>query len=540
VNAQPDREALVVFLDGVSYERLLRTSDMGSILAAGGIGILTTPGGDVPATETRRMITRRLGSRGWRVVPGPVDAKSRLSLNATARTLRDEVGRSDAEELMVVVVSLAPSGEMRARGENVTAVVIATGTSRELLTATGPTSGLVSGTTRRSGVVASFDVPKTVRDFLGLPVSAELPGSPIRVEGQSPTDLYERYLEYRRIAVPVGVAVLVFTLLALVAALVFLLSGGGGPELIRAVALWGVLGVSLQVALLSGSWLPTYEPWVVAISLLAIGIAVSGVALRLGRGRPVRVPATIAGIGLGLVVVDALLGWRSLLTPLLGGSALDGVRFYGLGNPYAGMVLAGAVLLAALMPPLGGLVLLVGAALFAGLPFLGADLGGGVTLFAVAGLWYGLRSRQSGWWAVGGTVVGGVVGAVLLVVAHRFLPGEPTHVSQAVEGAGGVSGVLDVFLDRLRLNLEITAATPAIWPALAAIPVALSLAVSRPGPFRAPLQRFETWRLGVITLAIGGILGYVLNDTYGMASVSFIYLALALVYPALAERWTNA
>jgi hypothetical protein len=64
--------------------------------------------------------------------------------------------------------------------------------------------------------------------------------------------------------------------------------------------------------------------------------------------------------------------------------------------------------------------------------------------------------------------------------------------------------------------------------------------LTRPGPFRAPLERFDEWRLGVIALAIGGMLGYVLNDTYGMASVSFIYLALALVYPALAERWTSA
>jgi hypothetical protein len=136
-------------------------------------------------------------------------------------------------------------------------------------------------------------------------------------------------------------------------------------------------------------------------------------------------------------------------------------------------------------------------------------------------------------------VVGAVAGAALLVLAHRFLPPEPTHVTRVVDEAEGLAGIVDVFLDRLRLNLKVTAATPAIWPALAGIPVALWVALTRPGPFRPPLERFEAWRLGAITLAIGGMLGYVLNDTYGMASVSFIYLALALVYPALAVRWIS-
>jgi hypothetical protein len=538
-NAQLRREALVVFLEGVSYERLLRTSDMGSILAAGGIGIMTTPGGAVPATETRRMIARRLGSRGWRVVPGAFDARGRLSLNATARTLLDEIGRSGPAELMVVVVSLAPSDEMRSRGENVTPVVVASGTTNELLTAKGPTSGLTSDTTRRSGVVASVDVPKTIRNFLGLPVSEELPGSPIRVEGEPPTELHQRYLEYRRVVVPTGVVVLAFTLLALLVALVVLFTGRGSPGVVRAVAVWGVVGVSLQVGLLAGSWLPTFEPWVVALTVGGVGFLVAAAALWWGRGTLVRVPAAVAVLALAFLLVDALLGWRSLLTPLLGGSALDGVRFYGLGNPYAGVVLAGSVLAAALIPPPVGVALMLAAALFAGLPFLGADLGGGITLFVVAGLWYGLRGWRSARAGVLWAAAGGLAGAVLLVVAHRFLPPEQTHVTRAVEASGGLAGVVDVFLDRLRLNLEVTAATPAIWPALAGLVLALYVAVARPGPFRYPLERFEAWRLGAVVLAIGAMLGYVLNDTYGMASVSFIYLALALVYPALAVRWTH-
>jgi hypothetical protein len=44
-----------------------------------------------------------------------------------------------------------------------------------------------------------------------------------------------------------------------------------------------------------------------------------------------------------------------------------------------------------------------------------------------------------------------------------------------------------------------------------------------------------------VVLAVGGILGYLLNDTYGMASVAFIYLSLGAVYPALmSESWKQS
>ena len=137
--------------------------------------------------------------------------------------------------------------------------------------------------------------------------------------------------------------------------------------------------------------------------------------------------ATVAGAGAALVVVDAALGWRSLLTPLLGGSALEGSRFYGLGNSYAGLLLSGLVLLCALLPPwLGVGVLLVGA-LFAGAPWTGADLGGGLTLFAAAGIWWALAVRRRLGLVEGVAVVGAVVvGGVVLVLLHRTVA-EPSQ-----------------------------------------------------------------------------------------------------------------
>jgi hypothetical protein len=248
----------------------------------------------------------------------------------------------------------------------------------------------------------------------------------------------------------------------------------------------------------------------------------------------------LAGIGavvLFLLVIDALLGWRSLLTPLLGGSALQGERFFGLGNSYAGELLGGALLVAAVISMRAGLVLLVAAALFAGLPFLGADLGGGSALFIVAGLWFLLRrERRADLRALAIAAVGSLAGIALLILANRYVSPWPTHIGQSVENANGPLGVLDVLRDRLVENIHITTPTPWTWIALLALPAFLLVAWTRAGPFRPHLQAHPAWRDACVGLGVGGIVGYLLNDTWGMATTTFVYLIVALVYPAVLYR----
>src|SRR5439155_7326343 len=98
--------------------------------------------------------------------------------------------------------------------------------------------------------------------------------------------------------------------------------------------------------------------------------------------------------------------------PLFGGTMFDGVRFYGLPHGFIAMLLASALLVAAALDPIPGFAVLVGAALFAGFPSLGADVGGSITLSFAAGLWLVLRHpRRFGWLEallVAGITVGGL------------------------------------------------------------------------------------------------------------------------------------
>ncbi|HWC33175.1 MAG TPA: hypothetical protein VG709_08625, partial [Actinomycetota bacterium] len=298
-------------------------------------------------------------------------------------------------------------------------------------------------------------------------------------------------------------------------------------------------GVALQVVMLPGSYLPHFDVSLVLGVLAAGAAALTVFALVVGRASPLLPVAAVGAAAVASVAVDAAFGWPSLLTPLLGGSALDGVRFYGLGNAYAGVLLSGVVLVAAVVPASAGAALILASAVFAGAPWFGADFGGGLTLFAVAGVWIALRTRRRLDAAAVGIVAASFVLGFAAIVGMHQVAEDPTHVTRATGGATGLAGVVETFWHRLRLNLESTAATPVVWPALLGLPAWLAVAWRRAGPFGRALEARDAWRDAVIVLAVGGILGYVLNDTFGMASIAFLYLSLAMVFPALAVRWKS-
>jgi hypothetical protein len=98
-------------------------------------------------------------------------------------------------------------------------------------------------------------------------------------------------------------------------------------------------------------------------------------------------PVLLGGVLLGLIVLDLVLGGHGLAQPLLGGSAWDGERFYGLGNGYFAFALA-AAMLAIGFAPLRAVVaaaLLAGLGVVDGLPRLGADVGGALSSMLSAG-----------------------------------------------------------------------------------------------------------------------------------------------------------
>jgi len=239
---------------------------------------------------------------------------------------------------------------------------------------------------------------------------------------------------------------------------------------------------------------------------------------------------------LALVVADLATGGHGLERPLLGGSAYDGERFYGLGNGYFAMALAAIMLVAAFtrLPAAAVAAMLGGLALVDGLPMLGADVGGALTASLTAALALVLLGRRRG---LAGTLVllGLAAAAGLAVVAAAALLADPaTHGSRFLgtlldEGPAAAGRVVARQLGR---NFALLAGSPFAWVGPLEVLTAALVALCPPAALAAVPDRV---RRVVLLGALGSVLLVLLNDTGVTATAaSGLFLLAILVWSALA------
>jgi hypothetical protein len=407
-----------------------------------------------------------------------------------------------------------------------------------------------SDSTRRLGLVALEDV----RPTLAGGASAGDDGSVIRTTQGAATPAAVTRLD-RRVAALVVARTWAIPLLCLgaVLALFALLAtwrgrGGPGPATAARALLAltlalppGYLVASMAEPLAARLWEPPGGVGVWAVAWLASGIAVAAAlaffALRLDRpttqasaapGRRVPAPALLGAVLLGLVVLDLTLGGHGLSQPLLGGSAWDGERFYGLGNGYFAFALA-AVMLVAGFAPLSAVAtaaVAAGLGVVDGLPRLGADVGGALTsmLTAAAALVVLAPGRPRVRRAV--LLAGLAVAAAVAVALGAGLGGPVSHAGRFAERLQqGPADAAGVVVDQLARNLRLLANSPFAW--VGPIQVLLAgLIALRPPP---PLGQLPEWIRRVLGLgAFGSLLLILLNDTGVTATAASGLFLLAI------------
>ena len=507
-----DTASLVIEVSEVAFERLLSVPEVVSLARAGGAGLLagTTFSAD-PAPNESDPPTRI----GYVAVGGS-------DLAIVGDRVRALVDGFPTQELLVIVVGSGRSAEMIAAKDETYPIVLAIGPPEELLSGNGALGSLTSDSTHRDGVVVGADVGATVADFLGggLLVSIDTtgsPGSPIEIlPGPPPFALRERYLEQRRLSVPIGTAAALYvTGVGMLASALVALGRRRTEVRLRRIAGWTCLSVpALATALLSAGHLPDLQ-YANVVPFLALVTVFGTLAFSpLERQELTLVPA---GIGLAILtffVIEWLLGWTGMLTPLLGGSQLDGGRFYGLPNVAVGLLIGASLWVAQRLSTWRGFALICGVALFAGLPLVGSNLGGGVSLFATAGLWLAVRERERlGVWKGLGAFVGvSVVGTGLILLAHAISP-VATHVTRFESTVDGPGGIVRKFLDRLQVGFDLIARNPAAIVPIVVLAASLVLILRPPAVIRWTFERWPAWRDAVLVAFLGGIVAYVVNDS---------------------------
>lgn len=489
-------------------------------------------------------------------IPGAWEADANGIRGRQRRLLLEQIGDSLLREVrgfgrgrtLVLVASPTPSVHMMRTGDEVGPLVVAEGQPDDLLMGSGQMHALRSDTTRQVGLVSNVDVAPTILEFFGIPIPSQMDGEPIRViDEPAPFRLHRLHLEQRRIRFPIQLAEVAFVSGAGLVAIVAMIMAARRrlpPRLAGGMRLMALCGAAFAIPLMLGGVLPRLTYSVVVPFLVLSVVALAVLAERTRWPGPLG-PFTFLGVvGLSVVVVDAMLGWRGARVPLIGGTMFDGARYYGLPNAFLCLVLASALFVAAWLPPFTGFLILVGGGLFAGFPSLGADIGGAITLFFAAGLWWVLRTRRRFGlkelaFVAGVTALG--LGAVLL--ANRYLPGTPTHATRFAERAGNnVSDALHEFGDRLSVGVGQVRKVPAALIPLLGLPVILALVLMRRGPIGRGLELAgERWQHVLVVLTLAGVVAFFVNDT-GVAAAApvFLYAMSGMAYPAFVAASTSS
>ncbi|MEX1047304.1 MAG: hypothetical protein WD050_07910 [Actinomycetota bacterium] len=533
---------MVFIVDDLSLERLLVSREVRSLAHAGGAALLG------PGTPVDRALTGSFEPQPRTNLGGPgVFVAAPYDPEATPEEIGKQIERAasitagtDPSGLMVVVVGGSTSPSMLRQRDELLPIVLASGDIREIFSLSGPARTLTSASTNRDGVVTAEDVPVTILNFLRKPIRGAVGGAPIElVDEEPPFETHQRYLAQRRMYVPIGTGAAIAVTLFGFGCVALIWLRRRIPRIARTVGPWLALATpALAIGLLAAGNLRTLNYATVLPFVIGVTIVLPVAALSSRRNGVLRPPALLGAAVLVFFAAEALLGWPATLHTFIGGTALDGARFYGLPNVFIGLLLGSGLYLASVLRPYTGFVLLVGIGLFCGFPSLGANFGAAVTLFAAAGLWLAL-SKQRGFRIRGLAITAGtlIAGTALVLIANALAPAA-THITGFVEeGGGGPGGILQAFLDRLGIGWDLLMRNPFAFVPVVGVLACLWLVLRPPRPIRESLDRYPQWRTALLVIVLGSIVAYFVNDTGPAAAGLGFGLAIGgLFYVPLAEE----
>ncbi len=549
-----DREVLLATMDDAGLADLLATPGFLALAQQGGAALLVMTGagatlqdfGGATAPSSGGALPDGLAEIDLGSMAGETGSTSPEKLAAAAEQLASALDASTAASQLVIVASASPDGATEAAGDHLGALVMATGNPQDLAAAIraggtdGPLRTLTSDSTRRDGVVAAPDVARTAVEFVAIDGVNDPGGAVIRVvDAPPPIGLVDRYVQSKRLTVPIGTAAALFAVSGASLGIVALV-WRRAPSWLRQLGAWVAISLPfLALSLLLVGHLPSLT-YATAVPFVVATTAIATLALRPAAKRWGTLGAVAAAgvILLGALVVEAALGWTAALTPLLGGSQLDGGRFFGFPNAFIGLLLGGSLYVAQGLPRVHGAVLIAAAGLFAGSPWTGSNIGAAVTLFAAAGIWWGLRG-ELGWWRTAVSAVVGVAGGVVLVViAHRYLTSAATHITTFSEHTGGIGGLWNKLVDRLAVGTDLIANNPFALLPVAGVLLMLGVVLKPPRVVRASFRDAPVWRLALLTIVVGSIVAYLVNDSGAAALGEGLTTSVAgMLYVSL--RWRD-
>jgi hypothetical protein len=417
-----------------------------------------------------------------------------------------------------------------------------------------PAGMLLSATTRRDGYVQLADVAPTVLSMMGIDPPDKIEGRTFQVDDTATAGRVARLAEAAEAAdfrdgfiTPVVTAIV-----TVLAALTLATSqrgrlGSRGRRVLAPVA-YGVLGVVPATFLAGRIEAVRANALGQALVVVAIAAVVAAGAAIADRRRPGLGAIVGTGVIVGLIGLDVLLGAPLQVNTIFGYSVAVAGRFAGLGNLAFSLFGAATIVLAALIVDRAGrpglraaVALLAAVVVLEGLPMLGADVGGVLSMIPAFGVTALILSGRRVGWREG---VGLGVATAAIVLAFAFIdaarpPESHTHLARLAEHL--VDGRWGPFFDTLtrRWQASFGGAELAAWVTvsmvvLAAVLYAALVAAGRLGPRAAAVrrERHRPTTAAAAGLGVLALVGLLANDS----SIAVPATMLIVVVPVVVLR----
>jgi hypothetical protein len=341
---------------------------------------------------------------------------------------------ADAEWQLFLVVPTAPS--VGDRWDQLTPFFRFSGARRK-------TSGeLWSETTQTPGLISTRDLAPTLLAVFGLPLPIQMTGAVLRSQKVASAPEWTTLRRLDRLtqlnqdaqdplfwSLGFAAAAVIFAGLDLFLSgrmAAWVVAGRGARYGLRLLSAWPL--ALLLAPLADPATLGVYFTWICCLTaLLAL----------------LPTPSAIYALTATVLLIDGFTGTRLVSQSVLSAYALSGIRFYGIGNEYMGLLIGGTLLMAGGKVPegrIGGILLffLFALVIFVlSFPDFGAKAGGAVTAtatFVVA--WRGLRGLSVHWKHGVGGILGGFGLVFLWALMGHWLPMRHTHIESAVGAVG--------------------------------------------------------------------------------------------------------
>lgn len=261
------------------------------------------------------------------------------------------IARLDAEDQhpdVLIVSPCAPPDDARST---------ANGSRLTPLLAFGPDfpAGLfTSPTTRTPGLIANTDLAPTLLAHFGVPIPASMVGRPMRIltDSAQRTNGAERIALLRRMDYMTTLnRRATYGFMPLLAAVCFIVTlvgiaahRKGGSRVSKRFVPALIFMLSLPTALLYAPLLVPPTLWEYCLRICGWMLALTAGSYLIAKFLRTSVPLAVALIGLLCVTIDILIGQPLLKFALFSDYPLSGIRYYGIGNEYLGIVLGFALL----------------------------------------------------------------------------------------------------------------------------------------------------------------------------------------------------